>query len=170
MIPKSTNKDARFSVSYTVEKGYARLAFSYFNFPDTIKIRKPLNKVGSGYKLYYKYKDGTYEETGYYYKNGTSRNEGKVTLVDVGNTVTEINLTTLLFTNINGKVYLPDDDEASDDGIEVTVTAYNNGSLTSSSDDFISKGSNNSRGSFFKILHTDGSGKEYRLYRIIYGG
>ena len=67
--------------------------------PDTIKIRKPLNKVGSGYKLYYKYKDGTYEETGYYYKNGTSRNEGKVTLVDVGNTVTEINLTTLLFTN-----------------------------------------------------------------------
>jgi len=50
--------------------------------------------------------------------------------------VTGINLITLPFTNISGKVILPGKDKAPKDGIEVEVKAYNNGSLTSSSDDF----------------------------------
>jgi len=217
MVPKSTNKKAGFSVSYTVENGYA--PFGYYSSKGTtaikaeqtliklnegdksginiellpgkkisgkiimgnkeaapsndmlftvtaiqegskanstdddiivskeVKVQKgkteaaydltvPLNNAGSGYKVYYKYKDGTYEETGYYHKNGTSRKEGKVTLIDVGNTVTGINLTTLPFTNISGKVILPDNDKAPKDGIDIEVKAYNNGSLTDSSDDF----------------------------------
>lgn len=217
MVPKSTNKAARFSISYTVENGYA--PFGYYSSKGTtaikaeqtliklndgdksginiellpgktisgkiimgnkktapsedmlftvtavlegtntkstdddvviskeVKVQKgkteadyvltvPLNKAGSGYKVYYTYKDGTYTETGYYHKNGTTRNTGRVTLIDVGNTVTGINLTTLPFTNISGKVILPDNDKAPKDGIDVEVKAYNNGSLTSSSDDF----------------------------------
>ena len=202
MVPKSTNKAARFSISYTVENGYA--PFGYYSSKGTtaikaeqtliklndgdksginiellpgktisgkiimgnkktapsedmlftvtavqegantkstdddiiiskeVKINKgkkeadyvltvPLNKAGSGYKVYYTYKDGTYTETGYYHKNGTTRNTGRVTLIDVGNTVTGINLTTLPFTNISGKVILPDNDKARKTGLTLRL-------------------------------------------------
>lgn len=124
---KSTDDDIIISNEVTVEKGKTEAAYV---------LTVPLNKAGSGYKLYYTYKDGTYNETGYYYKNGTSRSEDKVTLIDVGNTVDGIDLATLPFTNISGAVYLPDNNKAPENGIEVEVKAYNNGSLTNGSDDF----------------------------------
>ena len=124
---KSTDDDIIISKEVKINKGKTEAEYV---------LTVPLNKAGSGYKVYYTYKDGTYNETGYYHKNGTTRNEGRVTLIDVGNTVTGINLTTLPFTNISGKVMLPDKDKAPKDGIEVEVKAYNNGSLTADSDDF----------------------------------
>lgn len=109
----------------------------------------PMNSVKKGYKVYYTYENEGYKETGYYSKNGTSRDANKVTLIDVANTAKDINLTTLPFTNISGKVYLPNNEKAPGNGIEVEVTAYNKNTKASNSDDFsfkktvkIAKGSN----------------------------
>ena len=96
----------------------------------------PVNDPGKGYKVYYTFENQGYKETGYYHKDGTSRDAGRVTLIDVANTVKGIDLNTLPFTNITGKVYLPDKEKAPGSGLEVTVTAFNNNTKTSLSDDF----------------------------------
>ncbi|ANX01212.1 S-layer protein [Thermoclostridium stercorarium subsp. leptospartum DSM 9219] len=96
----------------------------------------PINDVNKGYKVYYTYENQGYKETGYFHKNGTSRNGEKVTLIDVANTAENIDLTTLPFTNITGRVYLPNNEKAPKNGIEITITAYNNNVKSSASDDF----------------------------------
>ena len=50
MVPKSTNKAARFSVSYTVENGYA--PFGYYSSKGTtaIKAEQTLIELNSGDK------------------------------------------------------------------------------------------------------------------------
>lgn len=112
----------------------------------------PINTAHNGYKVYYTYENQGYTENGYYYKNGTSRSSDKVTLIDVANTVTGIDLKTLPFTNITGKVYLPNNEKATGNDIEVTVTAFNGNTKTAASDDFsfsktitISKDSNSAK-------------------------
>ncbi len=87
----------------------------------------PLNAANNGYKVYYNYQDGNYNETGYYHSTGTSRSADTFTRIDVSNTVSEINLTTLPFTNFTGRVYLPDGALAPENGTEVKVTAENLG-------------------------------------------
>lgn len=113
------------------------------------KLIVPMNSAKKGYKVYYTYENGGYKETGFYDKDGTSRDASDVTLIDVANTVKNIDLETLPFTNISGKVYLPDKDKAPTSGIEVQITALNKNVRASSSDDFsftksvkIPKGSN----------------------------
>ncbi len=113
------------------------------------KLIVPINTAKKGYKVYYTYENGGYKETGFYDKDGTSRDAADVTLIDVANTVKDIDLKTLPFTNISGKVNLPNNDKAPTNGIEVEVTAYNKNTKSSTSDDFsfikkvkIPKGSN----------------------------
>jgi|GEM_PF-868054 len=101
------------------------------------ELTVPINSAKKGYKVYYTYENQGYIEKGYYHRNGTSRDENEVTLIDVANTsVKDIDLTTLPFINITGKVNLPDNEKAAGKDIEVTVTAYNNNSKASASDDF----------------------------------
>jgi hypothetical protein len=96
----------------------------------------PLNTSGKGYIVYYTYKNNGYTEAGYYNINGTSRSESRVTLIDVSNTVTGINLVTLPFTVISGRLYLPEGDRAPNSGVEAIITAQNPGKSTAASDDF----------------------------------
>ncbi len=110
----------------TVPKNKKEMAYS---------LTVPLNTVGKGYKLYYRYTDGSYSEAGYYNTNRTSYSAGTYTLIDVANNPV-INLTTLPFTNISGRVYLPEGVTAPANGIQVTVIALNRGTLSAASDDF----------------------------------
>lgn len=96
----------------------------------------PVNDPGKGYKVYYTFENQGYKETGYYHKDGTSRDAGRVTLIDVANTVKGIDLNTLPFTNITGKISLPGKDKAKTNGLEIKITAFNSGSDSSASDDF----------------------------------
>lgn len=123
----TTDDDIIITKEVEIEKGDEKESYS---------LIVPLNTIGNGYKVYYKYKDGTYLENGYYNVDGTSRDEEQVTLVDVSNDVSGIDLITLPFTNICGKVSLPEEEEATEDGIEVNITALYIGSLSSKNDDF----------------------------------
>lgn len=96
----------------------------------------PLNTSGSGYMVYYNYQNEKYKEAGYYHISGTTRNESTVTLIDVSNTVSAINLSTMPFTVISGRLYLPDANKAPQNGIEAIITARNVGPTTGSNDDF----------------------------------
>lgn len=100
------------------------------------KLVVPLNDPNNGYKVYYTFESQGYKETGYYYKNGTSRDAARATRIDVANTVEDIDLTTLPFTNITGKISLPGKDKAKTNGLEIKITAFNSGSDSSASDDF----------------------------------
>lgn len=140
---KSNDDDIVVSKEFTVKANSSEVKY---------ELIVPMNTAKKGYKVYYTYENGGYKETGYYSKNGTSSDPANVTLIDVANTVTNINLTTQPFTNITGDVYLPGNAKAPGEGIEVTVTAYNSNTGKSSSDDFsfsrnvkIAKGSNSAR-------------------------
>lgn len=119
------------------------------NYDASYELIVPINSASKGYKVFYSYENQGYIEKGYYNRNGTSRDADKVTLIDVANTVKDIDLTTLPVTNITGKVYLSNNEKAAGTGMEVTITAYNNNTKSSGSDDFsfnkkvtISKNSN----------------------------
>lgn len=123
----SSDDDIKVTGKVTVEKGKKEKDWS---------LIVPMNQPGNGYKVFYGYENGGYMEEGYFSSDGTSRSEGKVTLIDVSNTVTGINLTTLPFTNITGKVSLPGNDKAPKNGLDIILTAKNYGSPTSAKDDF----------------------------------
>lgn len=125
--PDSSDDDIIISKEVAVKANSSEAAY---------ELIVPINSVRNGYKVYYTFENQGYVENGYYYKNGTSRSSSKVTLIDVANTVKNIDLTTLPFTNITGKVYLPNNEKATGNGIEVTVTAYNNNSKATAADDF----------------------------------
>lgn len=90
----------------------------------------------SGYKVYYSYTNDGYKETGFYHKDGTSYSANKVTKINVSNTQTGINLTTKPFTNIFGKLYLPDGGKAPKKGITAIITAENHAGTSTTTDDF----------------------------------
>ena len=96
----------------------------------------PLNTSGSGYMVYYNYQNDGYKEAGYYHTGGTARSEKTVTLIDVSNTVSNINLTTMPFTVISGRLNLPDGSTAPKNGIEAIITAQNKGASATNADDF----------------------------------
>lgn len=114
----SADDDIVVTKTITMPKNSKEAAFS---------LIVPLNSTNNGYKVYYKYEDGKYVETGYYYSSGTSRSADTFTKIDVNNTISDISLVTLPFTNITGRVYLPDNTLAPDNGTEVKVTAENLG-------------------------------------------
>lgn len=130
-IQEGSNKNSKdddiiVSNKITVEKGNKEKAWS---------LIVPLNQPGKGYKLFYQFEKGGYKEEGYYYIDGTSRSSNKVTLIDVSNTVAGLNLTTLPFTNIEGKIYLPENVKAPKNGFDAIITAKNYGSSAAATDD-----------------------------------
>lgn len=111
----------------TVPAGHSEAAY---------QLIVPLNTSGSGYIVYYSYQNDGYKETGYYHTSGTTRTDNTVTLIDVSNTVSGINLTTVPFTVISGRLYLPEGSVAPNNGIEAIITALNKGASTANTDDF----------------------------------
>ena len=111
----------------TVPAGHSEAAY---------QLIVPLNSSGSGYIVYYNYQNDGYKEAGYYHTSGTTRTENTVTLIDVSNVVSGINLTTVPFTVIYGRLYLPDGNVAPNNGIEAIITALNKGASTANTDEF----------------------------------
>lgn len=123
----SADDDIIISKDVTIPKGKDDVSY---------QLLVPQNSSGKGYMVYYAYQNDVYRETGYYHTSGTSRTESKVTLIDVSNTVTGINLITNPFAIISGKLLLPDGEKAPAAGVEAIITALNKGSSSSINDDF----------------------------------
>ena len=100
------------------------------------KLIVPLNTSGSGYMVYYTYQKDGYKESGYYHTGGTTRSESTITLLDVSNNISGIDLKTMPFTVITGRLYLPEGLKAPSNGIEAIITAQNKGASSSNTDDF----------------------------------
>jgi len=123
----SNEDDIILAKEVTIPAGQAEAAY---------QLIVPVNTSGSGYMVCYNHQNDKYKETGYYHTSGTTRTESNVTLIDVSNTVSGINLTTMPFTVISGRLYLPDANNAPPKGIEAIITARNYGATTAETDDF----------------------------------
>lgn len=123
----SNEDDIILAKEVTIPAGQAEAAY---------QLIVPVNTSGSGYMVCYNHQNDKYKETGYYHTSGTTRTESNVTLIDVSNTVSGINLTTMPFTVISGRLYLPDANKAPQNGIEAIITALNKGASTANTDDF----------------------------------
>lgn len=123
----STDDDIIITKEVTVPAGQAEAAY---------QLIVPMNISGSGYVVYYTYQNNGYKEAGYYHNGGTTRSDNAVTLIDVSNPASNINLITVPFTVISGKLSLSDGNVAPHNGIEAVITAYNKGESAANSDDF----------------------------------
>ena len=96
----------------------------------------PPNSSDNGYMVFYTYRKDGYREAGYYHTGGTTRGDNTVTLLDVSQNASGIDLITMPFTVISGRLYLPDGLKAPEKGIEAVITAKNKGESQSKADDF----------------------------------